>query len=57
MRDIEGVADKCEDFINRAHQTGKRLDYLTARMPNDYEYKQIYQLKVSWRNTNPKVEQ
>ena len=30
---LGGIADLAEDFVEKAHQTGKKLDHLVARMP------------------------
>ena len=29
---FDGIADKVEDFVEKSHQFGKKLDYLVARM-------------------------
>ena len=57
QREYGGLADKCEDWIEQSHQTGMRLEYLTSRMPKKYESKQLTQLSIFWRQSNPSVEQ
>ena len=40
-----GLADKVEDFVEKAHQEGKRLEYLTSRIPSQcYEKQQLIQM-------------
>ena len=56
QRMFSGLADKCEDWVEQTHQTGLKLDYLTARIPRKYENKQQTQLATAWRNTDPKVQ-
>ena len=34
LKDYNGIADKVEDFVEKAHQDGKKLEDLVKRMPN-----------------------
>lgn len=44
MERFDGIADKVEDFLEKAHQTGKKLNNLTVRMPQKFEQKQRTQI-------------
>ena len=51
-----GIADKAEDFIEKSHQTGKRLEYLTSRLPSgDYQRKQLLHFEKMWMQQDPDV--
>ena len=51
-----GIADKVEDFIEKAHQLGKKLEYLTSRLPtNCYRRKQLIHINRMWLHQNPDV--
>ena len=51
----DGVADKAEDYLEKSHQEGKKLDNLTARMPQGFETKQRTQIKEWTLSSNPHV--
>ena len=52
-----GIADKAEDFVEKAHQIGKRLEYLTSRLPSgDYKRKQLIHFQRMWMQQDPDVE-
>ena len=55
-RTLQGLVDKGEDFVEKAHQQGKRLSYITSRMSSSFEAKQKSMLAIDWRRTNPDVE-
>ena len=41
-----GIADKVEDYVEKAHQIGKKLDHFTSRLKsNEYQHKQNIQIK------------
>ena len=51
-----GIADKVEDFIEKAHQLGKKLEYLTSCLPtNCYFCKQLIHINRMWLQQNPDV--
>ena len=51
-----GIADKVEDFVEKAHQEGKRMDHLTSRMPKQcYRQQQLIHIQRMWINKNPGV--
>ena len=53
-----GIADKVEDFVEKSHQVGKRLEYLTSRLPSgDYQRKQHIHFQRMWMHQDPRVEQ
>ena len=39
-RTLQGLVDKGEDFVEKAHQQGKRLSYITSRMSSNFKAKQ-----------------
>ena len=44
--DYDGIADKVEDYVEKAHQIGKKLDHFTSRLKTrDYSQKQNIQIK------------
>ena len=46
VRENDGIADMAEDHVEKAHQTGIRLDQLTARLKNSsFKSKQMTQIK------------
>ena len=56
VRDNNGIADMVEDFVEKAHQTGIRLDQVTARMKNgSFKNKQMTQIKRMWLHKNKKI--
>ena len=53
-----GIADKVEDFIEKAHQLGKKLEYLTSRLPtNCYRRRQLIHINRMWLQQNPEVQE
>ncbi len=53
--EFDGIADKVEDFVEKFHQKGIRLDNLTKRMAKSFDIKQRVQLKRLWLTDHPKV--
>ena len=51
-----GIADKVEDFVEKAHQEGRKLDDLTKRMATHFRKKQETQLNRQWAALNPTVQ-
>ena len=44
--EYDGIADKVEDYVEKAHQIGKKLDHFTSRWKTkDYSQKQTIQIK------------
>ena len=56
MIDFEGLGDKCEDFIERGHQTGAKLSHLTARMGKNFKSKFSSQRRREWMQSDPRVQ-
>ena len=53
-----GIADKVEDFVEKAHQEGKRLEHLTSRMPKQcYRQMQLVQIQRMWIQNHPKIQE
>ena len=51
-----GIADKVEDFIEKAHQIGKKLDHLVARMNSQSFYQQeLVKIRRQWLASDPLV--
>ena len=47
---LGGTADKVEDFVEKSHQDGKKLDALTATMSNQcYRQQQLIHITRLWR--------
>ena len=51
-----GIADKVEDFVEKAHQEGRKHDDLTKRMAKHFRKKQEVQLNRQWAALNPTVQ-
>jgi hypothetical protein len=51
-----GIADKCEDFVEKAHQGGYRLDQLTKTMSGSFKDQQRTQLSRQWLASEPAVQ-
>lgn len=42
----DGIADKVEDFVEKSHQVGKRLDHLVARMKTQsFEQQELVKIR------------
>ena len=42
----DGIADKVEDFVEKSHQIGKRLDHLVARMKTQsFEQQELVKIR------------
>ena len=51
-----GIADKVEDFVEKAHQLGKKLDHLVARMNSRcFRQKELVKIRRQWLSSNPLV--
>ena len=52
-----GIADKVEDFVEKYHQTGKRLDHLVARMNSRcFRQQELVKIRRQWISNDPSVE-
>lgn len=52
-----GITDKAEDFVEKEHQRGKKLEALTARMPDQcYRTQQLACMSRAFRMTDPRVQ-
>ena len=56
VKQFGGIADKVEDFVEKAHQVGRNLDELTKRMGTSFQKKQETQLNRQWAATDPGVQ-
>ena len=53
---FKGIADLVEDFVEKYHQVGKRLDYLVARMSaQSFRQQEMVKIRRQWLTTNPSV--
>ena len=51
-----GIADMVEDFVEKSHQTGKKLDHLVARMNSQCYYQQeLVKIRRQWLASDPRV--
>ena len=56
MRFFEGISDLVEDFIERAHQIGKKLDHLVARMRSQgFQKQELAKIRRQWLSNDPEV--
>ena len=53
---FKGIADLVEDFVEKYHQVGKKLDYLVARMSaQSFRQQEMVKIRRQWLTTNPSV--
>ena len=53
---FKGIADLVEDFVEKYHQIGKKLDYLVARMSvQSFRQQEMVKIRRQWLATNPLV--
>ena len=46
-----------EDFVEKYHQTGKKLDYLVARMSSQsYRQKELVKIRRNWMMCDPGIQ-
>ena len=51
-----GIADLVEDFVEKYHQIGKKLDYLVARMnAQSFRQQELVKIRRQWLASNPLV--
>ena len=56
IRDFGGIADLVEDFVEKAHQAGKKLDHLVARMSSQsFCQKELTKIQRQWIVSDPDV--
>ena len=56
IRFFDGIADLVEDFIERFHQTGKKLDHLVARMSSQgFRKQELTKIRRLWLSNDPDV--
>ena len=56
VRRFGGIADLVEDFIEKAHQTGKQLDHLAARMCSQgFRQQELVKIRRQWLQSDPLV--
>ena len=57
VRLFGGISDLAEDFVEKSHQIGNRLNHLTSRMnTQNYRDQELMKLRRRWLNTNPLVQ-
>ena len=53
---FDGIADKVEDFVEKAHQIGKKLDHLVARMNSRcFRQKEMVKIRRQWLANDPQI--
>ena len=51
-----GIADKVEDFVEKSHQFGNKLNYLVARMKSQcFRQQELVKIRRQWLTSNPSV--
>ena len=51
-----GIADLVEDFIEKSHQAGKKLDHLVARMSSQgFRKQELVKIRRQWLSSDPAV--
>ena len=51
-----GIADKVEDFVEKAHQMGKKLDHLVSRMSSQsFRQQELVKIRRQWLTSDPLV--
>ena len=54
---FEGIADLVEDFIEKSHQIGKKLDHLAACMScQTFHQQELLKIRHKWLLSDPSVE-
>ena len=56
VKQFGGIADKVEDFVEKAHQQGMKMDDLTKRMESSFRNRQETQLNRLWAASDPAVQ-
>ena len=52
--DMKGIADLAEDFVEKAHQFGKKLDHLVARMKcQSFCNQEMVKIRRQWLANSP----
>ena len=56
VENLNGIADLAEDYLERAHQTGKQLDHLVARMNCQcFRQQELVKIRRQWLASDPRV--
>lgn len=56
VRFFEGISDMVEDFIEKFHQVGKKLDHLVARMSSQgFRKQELAKIRRLWLSNDPVV--
>ena len=51
-----GIADKVEDFVEKSHQVGKKMDHLVARMRSQcFRQQELVKIRRQWLSNDPSV--
>ena len=51
-----GIADKVEDFVEKSHQVGNKLDALVARMQSQcFRQQELVKIRRQWLSSDPAV--
>ena len=53
-----GIADLVEDYVEHAHQAGKQLDHLVARINSQcFRQKEMMKIRRQWLGNDPLIQQ
>ena len=56
VKEFGGIADMAEDFVEKAHQEGKKLDHLVARInTQSYRQQELMKIRRKWLVSDPEV--
>ena len=56
VKQFGGIADKVEDFVEKSHQVGKKLDALVARMKSQcFRQQELVKIRHQWLSSDPSV--
>ena len=52
----KGIADLAEDFVEKSHQAGKRLDHLVSRMNSQcFCQQELVKIRRRWLKSDPQI--
>ena len=58
VKSHNGIADLVEDYVEHAHQTGKRLDHLVARINSQcFREKELMKIRRQWLTNDLLIQQ
>ena len=57
VRTHNGIADLVEDYVEHAHQVGKKLDHLVARLSSqNFREKELMKIRRQWLGNDPLIQ-